>query len=133
VSHYTAGEVQIKDAECLALALQELGFKPEVHVKPVHLYGYHGDVRPEVAHVVIPRKQIGGASNDVGFFFDAAGRCQAIISEYDSRRFSDAWVKKMTALAGVHYVLRQAQRKGQKATRTVDQRGNIQVRVLVGR
>ncbi|MCD6435227.1 MAG: DUF1257 domain-containing protein, partial [Clostridiales bacterium] len=34
---------------------------------PVPLEGYRGDKREQKAHIIIPRKQVGGASNDVGF------------------------------------------------------------------
>lgn len=44
-----------------------MGYKPEVHEKAVNLYGYQGDKRNQKAHIVIPRKQVGNASNDVGF------------------------------------------------------------------
>lgn len=54
---------------------------------PQHLYGYHGDMREETAHVVIPREVVnqymsGGASNDVGFTKTKDG-FDAIVSEYD--------------------------------------------------
>jgi len=66
VSHYTRGEVTIKDPQCLVKALQELGFSPELHADPVQLYGFQGDARKELAHVVIPRAQVGGPRTTSG-------------------------------------------------------------------
>ena len=44
-----------------------MGYQPEVHSEVKNLYGYRGDQRKQKAHIIIPRKQVGGASNDVGF------------------------------------------------------------------
>ena len=44
-----------------------MGYQPEISEKAKNLYGYQGDKRPQKAHIIIPRKQVGGVSNDVGF------------------------------------------------------------------
>ncbi len=44
-----------------------MGYKPEVHEKAHNLQGYQGKKRDQKAHIIIPRKQVGSASNDVGF------------------------------------------------------------------
>jgi len=44
-----------------------MGYQPEVHSKAKNLQGYQGDKRSQKAHIILPRKQVGGASNDVGF------------------------------------------------------------------
>lgn len=44
-----------------------MGYVPVVHKEATNLYGYQGDKRQQKAHIIIPRKQVGGASNDVGF------------------------------------------------------------------
>lgn len=63
-----------------------MGFKAEhieVNKEPVNLYGYHGDVRPEKAEIVIRRSSISSSSNDVGFQRQPDGTYQAIVSDYD--------------------------------------------------
>ena len=44
-----------------------MGYHPEIHEEAKHLRGYKGDKRSQKANIVIPRKQVGTASNDVGF------------------------------------------------------------------
>lgn len=77
----------IRNQEVLLAALAELGWdqgKVEVHEQPVALYGYHGDQRPEKAHIVIRRNQTGvGSSNDIGFVRQDDGTYKPIISAYD--------------------------------------------------
>jgi len=77
-------ETQFRDQQCLVDALKELGYAPEVHEKPVHLFGYHGDKREQTAEVVIRRNQVGSASNDVGYKRNDDGSFSAIISDYDN-------------------------------------------------
>ena len=48
------------------------------------LYGYQGDRRKETANIVIRRKFVGSASNDLGFQKTDAGYV-AVISEFDRR------------------------------------------------
>lgn len=55
----------------------------EVHETPQNLYGYHGDMRQEKAHIIIRRKYVGGASNDIGFVRNPDGTYSSIVSEYD--------------------------------------------------
>ena len=47
--------------------LKNMGYNPEVHEESKHLLGYQGDKRSQKAHIIIPRSQVGSASNDVGF------------------------------------------------------------------
>ena len=44
-----------------------MGYEPEIHTKATNLHGYQGDARDQKAHIILPRKQVGSASNDVGF------------------------------------------------------------------
>jgi len=44
-----------------------MGFEPEIHAKAKNLHGYQGDKRNQKAHIILPRTQVGSASNDVGF------------------------------------------------------------------
>jgi hypothetical protein len=133
VSHYTTGSCQITDPPALIDALAELGFTPEVHAAPATLYGYQGDARPEKAHVILRRQQVGSASNDIGFLFKADGTCEVIISEFDRRQgYTDAWVKKVTMLSAVHRAIAVAKQQGHEVLgRKVNAQGKIELRVRV--
>lgn len=95
MSKYTVFDTCISDGDALVDALQTMGFKPTVHKNPVHLTGFQGDRRDESAHVVIPRTQLGMASNDMGFRRNDKGTFQAIISEFDQNRFNTDWQNKL--------------------------------------
>jgi hypothetical protein len=84
MSHFSKIAVQFKDQSCLVEALQRLGFYPQVHEQPVNLYGWRGDKREEVAHIVVLRNQISRVSNDLGFWFNGIDY-ECLISEYDQR------------------------------------------------
>ena len=73
-----------KDRECLLNALSECGYSEVEEGEALSLYGYQGDRRPETANIVVRRKFIGGASNDLGFQKTDAGYVP-VISEYDQR------------------------------------------------
>lgn len=83
--------------EChLVGALRDLGYEPEVHPAGAALVGYQGDERTERAHVIIRRRQLDSASNDIGFARDASGVYRAIISEYDRGiGFDDRWLGRV--------------------------------------
>ncbi|WP_414543928.1 DUF1257 domain-containing protein [Nostoc sp. CCY0012] len=84
MSHFSKIAVKFKDQSCLVEALQRFGFFPMLHDKPVNLYGWHGDKRQEVAHIVVPRNQISPSSNDLGFYRNGTDY-ECIISEFDQR------------------------------------------------
>lgn len=86
MSHYSRLQTTLRNKNCLIKALEDLGFKGqvEVHDTPVTLFGYRGDARPESAEIVLRRKHVGPASNDIGFKQLADGTWEAIISEYDA-------------------------------------------------
>jgi Protein of unknown function (DUF1257) len=123
VSHYGQGDTAIRDPHCLVLALQELGFEPVVHAEPQPLEGYEGRQRPERAHIIIPRRQVGSASNDIGFLlhFGPDGRTvtnvTAIVSDYDSRRHGPAWVNLVTAKTAMHKIEQDCKRRGKRTER----------------
>ena len=97
MSHYTTVKTEFKSLKALMKALAEVGFtkeKVELHEEPVHLYGYQGDKRDQKAHVVIRRKYVGGASNDIGFIKEGKA-FTAIVSEYDQYRYGPSWMKQL--------------------------------------
>lgn len=80
----TFTETAFKDRECLLNALSECGYETVEEGEALSLYGYQGDRRPETAQIVVRRKYIGAASNDLGFQKTDAGYFP-VISEYDQR------------------------------------------------
>jgi hypothetical protein len=67
ISEYHVVEVQFKDEDILLKTLRDMEYNPEVHQTAKPLHGYRGDEREQKAHIIIPRSQVGRASNDVGF------------------------------------------------------------------
>ena len=132
MSHFTKIKTQIKDREALVAALQKvMGFRHlEVHDVPQHLYGYQADERPETAEVIIRREYIGRASNDVGFKLQPDGTYQAIVSKWDSGRFNDAWMGRLTQAYAYQVVKEQAEIMGLEIES--EQVVNGEVRLVLG-
>ena len=113
MSHYAEVQTQIKDLPCLLEALKVLGFKDvEVHEEAQPLVGYGGDLRRQTAEVIIRRKHIGAASNDIGFKRMPDETFQAIISEFDQRqRYGTSWLGKLKQEYGIATTIKVAKRK----------------------
>jgi hypothetical protein len=97
MSKYGIFETTIRDERYLCAALDDMGFKYEVHSEAQPLYGYGGDQRNEKANIIIRRQNTGiSASNDIGFSKQPDGTYQAVISAYDhSAKFDDTWMGKL--------------------------------------
>ncbi len=105
MSAYREQKTKITDKDCLMKALEEKGFHPEYHEQGKALVGFQGDYRlPDgnrhtkdenlamKAEVILRRKEVGSASNDIGFKKAADGTYQAIISDYDSTKYNEKWL-----------------------------------------
>lgn len=77
-------ELVFKDRRLLLAALAELGYPEVEEGDALSLYGYQGDRRQETAAIVVRRRHLGSASNDLGFTRTPQGFVP-IISEYDQR------------------------------------------------
>jgi hypothetical protein len=77
-------DVIFTDRRLLRAALAELGYTEVEEGKALPLEGYQGDRRPETAALVVRRRHLGAASNDLGFAHTPQGYVP-IISEYDQR------------------------------------------------
>ena len=94
MSEYHTIEIEFEDEECLLKSLEELGYKPQIHKdKPVNLTGYLGNKRSQKAHIVIPKSQVGSASNDVGFEREGDGKYTMHVSRHDRGRWKDVTKK----------------------------------------
>ena len=86
MSRYLAFPDQVyKDRALLLAALAALGYHEVEEAgtgEALPLYGYRGDRRPETAALVVRRRHLGRASNDLGFALTTEGYVP-IVSEYD--------------------------------------------------
>jgi len=113
MSKYEELRTVLFDERFLVEGLRELGYNPEVSREGLSLYGYLGDERPEKAHIVIRRRQLDSASNDIGFARDASGVYRALISEYDRGiGFDDAWLGRVAQTYKERQTMTVAKSKG---------------------
>ena len=137
MSHYNDFETQITNKDALIRALCRcdtlLGRNwvttdIEVHDQAQHLYGYKGDVRPEVAHVIIRKGKIHVAANDIGFVKAENGKYRAIISEYDQKYHNPLWQSKLYTYYNIECSKIALEKKGMTYTEVIDDKGRIQLR-----
>lgn len=83
ISEFHIVETNFKDEPVLIKTLKDMGYQPEIHKTAKNLHGYRGDKRSQKANIVIPRKQVGSLSNDVGFERSKKGLILHA-SEYDA-------------------------------------------------
>ena len=113
MSKYEVLRTVLSEERFLVEALRELGYSPDVSHEGMSLYGYLGDERPEKAHIVIRRRQLDSASNDIGFACDANGVYRALISEYDRGiGFNDAWLGRVAQTYKERQTMAVAKSKG---------------------
>lgn len=77
-------DILFKDRRLLLAALADLGYTQVEEGEALHLYGYQGDLRPETAQLVVRRRFVGPASNDIGFARSPQG-FTPLLSEYDQQ------------------------------------------------
>lgn len=99
MSAYTQQETQITDAEILKECLKEKGYGQVEHTaEPQPLVDFQGrqtkylDKTGDKAEIIIRRKYVSGAANDIGFKKMADGTFAAVISQYDKGRHNAAWM-----------------------------------------
>jgi hypothetical protein len=131
MSEYTKVEIKMKDPDCICSALKELGYPTELHEVAQPLYGYQGDVRPERANIIVRRKHIGSAANDIGFSKNTDGTYEMIISEYDRRAsHSGNFMSRLKQMYGVHKTKKFIKRKGYSiSSQKTDADGKIKIRI----
>jgi len=138
VSKYVELRTSVTDERYLVEALQDLGYQPEVCREGRSLVGYRGDERDEQAQIIIPRRQLDSASNDIGFARDKSGVYQAIISEYDRGiGFDEGWLGRLAQTYKERQTMSVAKAKGYvfKGREVIDtpQGKKIQLRFAVQR
>jgi hypothetical protein len=113
MSKYSEAATTVRNQSYLVAALTELGYEPELHADGAALVGYEGRERPERAHVIIRRVQIGPASNDIGFVRKHDGTFGAVLSEYDRGiGFDEKWVGRVQQAYKEQQTMADAKAKG---------------------
>jgi hypothetical protein len=113
MSKYVEMSTALTDERYLVEALRELGYEPEVCREGAALIGYMGDERAERAQIIIRRRYLDSASNDIGFARDGNGVYRAIISEYDRGiGFDDAWIGRVAQAYKERQTMAVAKAKG---------------------
>ena len=108
-----------------------MGYTPQVHKEAKQLHGYQGDLRSQKAHIIIPKSQVGSASNDVGF--EKKGDSYIMhLSEYDksTRKFN---VKKLNQLYAKNRISKAIKMKSKYSlvSHKTEKDGRIVMRVRV--
>lgn len=132
MSSYTEQKTLITDADILKKCLEEKGYKNiEVHEKPQQLIGYHGDKRQQTAEIIIRRKDISSASNDIGFKKQADGSFNAIISDFDKHRHDEAWMSDLKKRYAEKKIRRVASQHGMTFVKKVEtKQGGFQLQFI---
>jgi hypothetical protein len=119
MSHYTQIALEIRDRDALVAALAELGLAVvEIHDQPQHLFGYEGDVRPEMAEVIVRREHVGPLANDIGFCKTEGGSYEAVVSEYDQQNgYGHEWRNRLLQRYGRHVAVAKLAKKGFRVVR----------------
>jgi hypothetical protein len=113
MSHFTTIRTQITDTDALVKALADVGFdEVEAHQTAQNLSGYQGDLRSQTAEVIVRRQHIGRASNDIGFKRQDDGTFEAIISEYDRKKYSQQWLERLTQRYAYHAAMAKLEEQG---------------------
>jgi hypothetical protein len=135
LSKYMECQTVIGDRKFLVAALAELGYHVEVHPEGAALFGYEGHERPERAHVIIRRKELSPASNDIGFARSADGCFVALLSEYDQQiGYDRKWLAKVQQIYKEKQTIATARAKGYvfHGREVVETAGGQQIRLRFG-
>ena len=132
MSKYTTISLQMNDEECIKAALKECGYKNiEVYTEPQTLYGIGGKARPEKAHIIVRRAEVGPAANDLGFLKTKNGKYEMFISEFDKHKLTHGALKNLEQQYGVHRFKKQIKGMGMGiVSQKTDNKGRVKIKVL---
>lgn len=143
MSEYIVCETSYSEESLLKEALIDIGIPEEhieTHKEATDLFGIGGSRRPEKANIIIRRKNVGAASNDIGFEKQSDGTYKAIVSEYDKNLgFGKKVMSKASGGTGEldqHYAKRAvlktiAKTYGHKVKACEAKNGKIHIRISV--
>ncbi len=138
MSHFTTVKTQVKDPECLVLALLELGFtRDKIHVseKPVMLRTYTGSNSQNKAHVILKREDMGESCSDIGWLVDPAGEASEFFGDqYCNRKLKElglnvqSFSNKVAQEYAAAKIIKKA-KANRQAYKKVNENGRIKVLV----
>ncbi|CCF85448.1 DUF1257 domain-containing protein [Nitrolancea hollandica] len=118
--YLTYPDVVFTDRRLLLAALADLGYPEVEEGEALPLFGYQGDQRPETAELVVRRRHLGSASNDLGFARTSQGYLP-IVSDYDQRTLQGGqFLVKLRTAYGEQVVAEVTRRLHGTARRTVE-------------
>lgn len=122
MSRFCTVMTQFKDRTALIAALVETGNwsieQIEIHNTPQNLFGYKGDQRTEVANIIIRRKFIGIASNDIGLVLGKDNCYEIIVSKYDQSKYGTKWISQLKGNYVYHKLKQDQEGRGRRVSRT---------------
>jgi Protein of unknown function (DUF1257) len=131
MSRYNTIATEYKDSECLVEALGDMGYHDvEVHEEATNLYGYHGDMRQQKAHVIVRRKHISQSANDLGFLRNADGSYSQIVSDFDRGKHDAKWNVALKVAYGDRGAMKVARKKGFKFLGKVVENGKTRLKFM---
>ncbi len=112
--------------------MKELGYTFEDHKIEQSLQGYTGDTRKQTANIIVRRRHVGAAANDVGFKRKSNGKYELIISEYDrGGKTGTNFMQRMKQLYAKHKTLKQLKKMGKTVTSVKTMKdGRIKIKAL---
>ncbi len=113
MSKYAQATTELREEKYLVEALRELGYHPEVHPEGAKLNSYYSEQEPEVAHVIIRRRELPGAYGDIGFVRQPDGRFGVVGDELDDHTgYGAKWLGRVQQVYKEKQTLAVAQAKG---------------------
>lgn len=135
MSRYTIVELQIKDVICLRDALKTMNYPFEEYQEAKPLVGFQSDERSEKAHIIIRRKNLTKASNDIGFLRDETGQYKMIISDYDRqvKKIKEDFMQRLTKEYSTAKIRKKCLQLGASITQQVNMEdGRIKIKAVIG-
>lgn len=129
MSAYTTLKTHMVSVEHILQALKDMGFEiVEAYDRPQALIGYEGLARKQKAEIIIRKKHVGFASNDIGFRKNTDGRYEAIISEFDRETYNKKWLDQLNQRYAYHVAREKMTEKGfDLIQETVDENNSIRL------
>lgn len=106
-----------------------MGYQFEEHKEAQPLFGYEGKQRQQKAHIIVRKKHVGSAANDIGFLKNASGEYEMIISQYDRHAGKQGkhFMNDLKQIYSVHKVIRKAKSMGYVVSSRKIVDGNIKI------
>ena len=128
MSEYVKVNVIFKDGDALIAALKNIFPEVEVHDKAIPLMDYAGKIREDTkANIVVRRKHLNSASNDMGFE-NMGDHFRVHISDYDHGK---DWTRldRIKQEYSVEAATRACRRRGWSVKKEVREDGTVRLRV----